>query len=63
MEKLKYPRPQFIRENWTDLNGAWQFAFDDHDEGEVNQNYLKNDFYPMTIQVPYSNHTKNSGIG
>ena len=63
MEKLKYPRPQFIRENWTDLNGAWQFAFDDHDEGEVNQNYLNNDFYPMTIQVPYSYHTKNSGIG
>lgn len=62
MEKLKYPRPQFIRENWMDLNGPWQFAFDDKDCGETNKQYLNNDFYPMTIQVPYSYHTKNSGI-
>ena len=29
MDKLKYPRPQFIRQNWWDLNGSWQFTFDD----------------------------------
>lgn len=62
MEKLKYPNPQFIRENWLDLNGDWQFAFDDHDVGESNQQFLNDDFYTMTIQVPYSYHTKNSGI-
>jgi len=26
----EYPRPQFVRENnWLNLNGEWDFAFDD----------------------------------
>ena len=24
-----YPRPQLIRTDWENLNGAWDFAFDD----------------------------------
>lgn len=62
MEKIKYPRPQFIRENWLDLNGQWQFTFDDQNIGENNNNYLNDNFYNMNIEVPYSYHTKNSGI-
>lgn len=62
MERLKYPRPQFIREDWIDLNGQWQFAFDDDCIGENNKQFLNDDFYTMNIQVPYSYHTKNSGI-
>ncbi len=62
MEKLKYPNPQFIRENWADLNGSWRFAFDDDNIGEKEYRYLNNDFYPMTIQVPYSYYTKSSGL-
>ena len=62
MEKLKYPRPQFIRKKWWDLNGDWQFAFDDQDIGKNNQTFLQDDFYPMVINVPFSYHTKNSGI-
>ena len=23
-----YPRPQFVRESWQNLNGTWNFAFD-----------------------------------
>ena len=26
--KKNYPRPQLVRDNWTDLNGEWDFAFD-----------------------------------
>lgn len=62
MDKLKYPRPQFIRQNWWDLNGSWQFTFDDDNKGKYNKNYLKDDFYTMTIQIPFSYHTKNSGV-
>lgn len=62
MEKLKYPRPQLIRKKWFDFNGKWQFTFDDENKGEENKQYLNNDFYTMTIEVPYSYHTKNSGI-
>ena len=29
----EYPRPQFIRDEWQNLNGEWEFAFDDEDEG------------------------------
>lgn len=29
-----YPRPQLVRENWKNLNGEWNFAFDDGREGK-----------------------------
>ena len=28
-----HPRPQLTRPDWTDLNGTWQFAYDDADVG------------------------------
>lgn len=28
-----YPRPQLARSNWENLNGYWQFAFDDQGVG------------------------------
>ena len=57
-----YPRPNFTRENWTNLNGAWRFAFDDKDQGLKNQ--WEKDFpESRDIQVPYTYETKMSGIG
>lgn len=32
-ERLQHPRPQMIRENWMDLNGLWDFCFDDDNTG------------------------------
>lgn len=32
-----YPRPQFVRKEWLDLNGEWDFAFDDGKMGESEQ--------------------------
>lgn len=29
-----YPRPQFVRKDWLNLNGEWDFSFDDHQVGE-----------------------------
>lgn len=29
-----YPRPQLVRDTWDNLNGSWDFAFDDDDRGE-----------------------------
>lgn len=62
-DRLHYPNPQFIREQWIDLNGDWQFTFDDEGIGEKDKNFTKDAFYTKTIKVPYSYHTKNSGIG
>ena len=32
--KKGYPRPQLVRKDWIDLNGAWDFQFDDENQGE-----------------------------
>lgn len=32
--KKGYPRPRFVRENFTSLDGEWDFAFDDENAGE-----------------------------
>ena len=29
----EHPRPDFIRPDWLNLNGEWQFAFDDANAG------------------------------
>lgn len=63
LDKLHYPRPQFVRENWIDLNGEWKFSFDDDNLGEIDHKFMEDSFYNMNIIVPYSYHSKNSGIG
>jgi len=57
-----YPRPQFVRKNWEDLNGIWDFSFDDCNIGEREKWYR--DFKAeRTICVPFSYETVLSGIG
>jgi len=56
-----YPRPQFVRNNWENLNGTWDFAFDDKNVGEAEKWF--NEFKGThTIQVPFTYETKMSGI-
>ncbi len=56
-----YPRPQFVREQWKNLNGPWDFAFDDKNVGEAEKWY--EDFRgDRIIQVPFVYQTKASGI-
>ena len=57
-----YPRPQFVRADWENLNGIWDFAFDDADEGERQRWYM--DFCTARpICVPFTYETVRSGIG
>lgn len=56
-----YPRPQFVRNNWENLNGTWDFCFDDQNIGETDEWY-HNFETQMTIQVPFTYETKLSGI-
>ena len=57
-----YPRPQFVRNNWQNLNGIWEFSFDDDNVGE--KEHWHQDFVSaMSIQVPFTYETKMSGIG
>ena len=59
----EYPRPQFVRENWENLNGEWDFAFDDHDVGMKEKWYEKKEKYDRTIIVPFVYQSVLSGIG
>lgn len=54
-----YPRPQFVRTAWEDLNGEWRFGFGE----EVTQEDALKGKLPRTICVPFSYETPMSGIG
>lgn len=56
-----YPRPQFVRKEWQNLNGEWNFVFDDSDEGE-NKEYFNQFPIGKKINVPFTYETKLSGI-
>lgn len=58
----EYPRPQFVRADWLNLNGAWDFAFDDENAG-LDQGWHDGRPLPRTIQVPYCFQSPLSGIG
>lgn len=57
-----YPRPQLRRDNWVNLNGPWDFAFDDDDRG-LQENWQYGFEPQYTIQVPFAYETAASGIG
>ncbi len=57
-----YPRPQVVRDAWTNLNGAWDFKFDDNDEGE-RAGWFRALPADQQIVVPFTYETKASGIG
>lgn len=56
-----YPRPQFVRTDWENLNRTWDFGFDDENAGEKEKWYqeFKGD---KKINVPFTYETKLSGI-
>ena len=54
-----YPRPQFVRADWADLNGEWSFAFGE----EVRLRDALAGRLPRRIRVPFTYETQLSGIG
>ena len=58
-----YPRPQMVRSNWENLNGSWDFLFDDENAGEKNGWFKAFPEEHRAICVPFSYETKLSGIG
>ncbi len=56
-----YPRPQFVRKNFINLNGEWDFEFDPENVGEKEKWYKKTAF-SRKITVPFVYQTEASGI-
>ncbi len=57
----EYPRPQFKRDKWKNLNGNWNFNFDDQNIGEKNS-WFKKEKFTQEIKVPFTYESKKSGI-
>lgn len=57
-----YPRPQLVRDEWLNLNGEWDFRFDDDNAGE-RDNWQEKFEGTHKINVPFTYETKASGIG
>lgn len=54
----EYPRPQFVRNDWVNLNGKWNFAFENEtDTAEALAGRLG-----RRINVPFTYETELSGI-
>lgn len=62
-DRNEYPRPQFRRESWQNLNGEWEFAFDDQNEGIKSGLWQGKKALPLKINVPFSYQYPASGIG
>lgn len=57
----EYPRPQFVRERWLNLNGTWHFDFDDADAGRKAR-WHENAPLQREITVPFAFQSTLSGI-
>ncbi|GAA1704778.1 glycoside hydrolase family 2 [Kribbella yunnanensis] len=58
--RAEYPRPQFVRAEWVNLNGEWQFEIDRSDSGlerGVRERELE-----QRITVPFAPESELSGI-
>ena len=49
----EYPRPQFVRSGWMNLNGIWQFEIDNGRSGEARNLSAVGVPLSDTITVPF----------
>ncbi len=58
----EYPRPQFVRDGWMNLNGVWQFEMDHGDSGRK-RGLVEKEKLDGEILVPFCPESKLSGVG
>ena len=57
----EYPRPQFERSEWINLNGEWTYEFDFSNSGKSRRLTIAKQF-SNTITVPFCPESKLSGV-
>ncbi|HEX8708709.1 MAG TPA: glycoside hydrolase family 2 TIM barrel-domain containing protein [Pyrinomonadaceae bacterium] len=61
LPRPEYPRPQFVRDRWLNLNGEWEFEYDDANRGrELGWQYGLT--LSQRIVVPFPYQSQLSGI-
>ena len=63
LPRCDYPRPQWRRGEWMNLNGEWDFAFDFGNSGEARGMAAGTGEFPLKITVPFCPESPLSGIG
>ena len=58
----EYPRPTMIRDDWENLNGIWDFAFDFGQSGRERRMFADG-IFGHQITVPFCVESELSGIG
>lgn len=58
----EYPRPQFVRAAWINLNGTWSYRTDRPESGEA-RGFQHDAPFTETITVPFCRESRLSGIG
>ena len=61
--RTEHPKPQFMRENWVNLNGPWEFEFDFGISGEARGMAEPDAVFTKEINVPFCPESELSGIG
>ena len=59
----EFPQPQFRREQWLNLNGSWEFEFDDANRGLAEDWAGASKSFSRRITVPFCFESARSGIG
>ena len=62
MTRTAYPRPELVRENWTNLCGEWEFEFDFGRSGRE-RGLPQKEKLERRINVPFCPESELSGIG
>lgn len=62
LPRPEHPRPDFMRPNWINLNGEWQFSYDDDDRGLNEKWYRPGKTLDRTITVPFCYQCEWSGV-
>ena len=61
--RAEHPKPQFSRNNWMNLNGPWQFEFDQSNSAIERKLYEDSATLSQIINVPFCPESELSGIG
>ena len=57
----EYPRPQFVRDAWMNLNGTWEFEIDQGCSGEA-RGLAEQEHLAGSILVPFCPESRLSGV-
>ena len=60
--RAEFPQPQFERKDWQNLNGRWEFEFDDANAGLAENWASGRHKFGRNITVPYCFESKLSGV-